>query len=163
MNTSSERVSSKARRTLALGFVVFYKTCSIGAAGIGSDTWIDAVAKIAGLVPWAIFIRLTTNRLRYDCWKVKKVFKFSPLKPRIWACYSLIFSQRSSPFPVYPGMQVQDIVLNGNVLWTVHSALLAQGAIAKHGSLHFSCKHDCLLGQSLSVVHSTFGIGTVLE
>ena len=93
----------------------------------------------------------------------KKTFKFSTWKPRIWARYSLIFSQRSSPFPVYPGMQVQDIVLNGSVLWTVQSALLAQGAIAKHGSLHFSCKHDCLLGQSLSVVHSTFGIGTVLE
>ena len=79
MNTSSERVSSKARRTLALGFVVFYKTCSIGAAGIWSDTWIDAVAKIAGFVPWAIFIRLTTNRLRYDCWKVKKMCLNSPL------------------------------------------------------------------------------------
>jgi hypothetical protein len=44
----------------------------------------------------------------------------------------------------------------------VHSALLAQGDMAWQGSLHFSCKQDCLLGQSLSVVHSTFGTGTVV-
>ena len=58
-------------------------------------------------------------------------------------------------------MQVQDIVLSGSVLWTVQSALVEHGDMARQGSLHFSCRQDCLLGQSLSVVHSTLGSGTV--
>ena len=43
----------------------------------------------------------------------------------------------------------------------MQSALLAHGDMARQGSLHFSCRQDCLLGQSLSVVHSTLGNSTV--
>ena len=52
------------------------------------------------------------------------------------------------------------MVLSGSELCTVHLAFVVQGEISKHGSLHFSCKQDCLLGQSWSVVHSATLTGT---
>ena len=55
---------------------------------------------------------------------------------------------------------MQDIVLKGSVLCTVHFALSAQGEMASQGFLHFSCRQACLLGQSWSVVHSAIFTGT---
>ena len=47
--------------------------------------------------------------------------------------FLLILSQRTSPFPVKPGKQVQLIVLNGKELWTSHSAFGAHGRITLQG------------------------------
>ena len=92
LHTASERVPCKARWTLALSLVVLHKTGCIGAAWVWGDTWIDTVAKIASLIPWALFVGLTTNRLRYDCWNWKRNWSFVCCKAMIWAFCTHWFS-----------------------------------------------------------------------
>ncbi len=81
----------------------------------------------------------------------------------------LIFSHLSSPLPVNPSMQVQVIVLNGKLSYTLHSAFWTHGWKAVHGFLQspllFVIMHACLLGHSLSILHpsSMTGSGTKFE
>ena len=71
----------------------------------------------------------------------------------------LILSQRTSPFPVKPGRQIQLMVLNGRVLWTIHSEFWAHGLITSQGLSHSPSKHACLLGHSRSSLHPGSGGG----
>ena len=162
LDTTPEWISSKSRWASTIGLVVVHKTGCIWTAGVIVYTWVLTVSIVASFIAGTFVIRWATNRLRNNCgmgWN--KLIQSIAFTHKIPCCYSRIFSQRSSPLPVKPGTQVQDIVLKGRVLWTVHSALVAHGDMASQGFLHFSCKQASLLGQSLSVVHSTFGIGTV--
>lgn len=58
-----------------------------------------------------------------------------------------------SASPIYPGKHKQDIVLNGNVSTTEHSAFIPHGFVSIHGFLHNPEKHASLLGQSESILH----------
>lgn len=62
----------------------------------------------------------------------------------------LIFSQYSSPFPEYPGLQVHTMILAGSSSLTEHSALAAHGLMAKQGFRHSPEKQASLLAQSAS-------------
>ena len=72
LHTAPERIPCKARWTLALGLVVLYIAGCVGATWIWDDTWIGTISKIASLISWALFVWLTTNRFRYDCWEWRK-------------------------------------------------------------------------------------------
>ena len=72
-------------------------------------------------------------------------------------------SHWTSPFPVYPGLQVHIMTLRGSSSLTTHSAFVAHGEILRHGFWHSPSKQASLLKQSPSVEHpvsSTTGSGT---
>ena len=72
-------------------------------------------------------------------------------------------SHWTSPFPVYPGLQVQIMTLRGSSSLTTQCAFVAHGEILRHGFWHSPSKQASLLKQSPSVEHpvsSTTGSGT---
>ncbi len=63
----------------------------------------------------------------------------------------LIFSQRTSPWPLKPSWQVQDMVLRGRVSKTLQSALATHGLISRQGLRQSPEKQASWLGHSPSV------------
>lgn len=71
----------------------------------------------------------------------------------------LIFSQKTSPCPLKPSLQTQDMVLLGRVSKTLHSALATHGLISLQGFLQSGAKQACWLGHSPSAWHPLGGGG----
>lgn len=68
-----------------------------------------------------------------------------------------------SASPIYPGKQMQDMVLSGRESTTTHSALTPHGLVSVHGFLHLPLKQANLLGQSASILHSDITTGWILH
>lgn len=65
----------------------------------------------------------------------------------------LLLSQRTTAFPLYPGMHSQIMVLTGDVSSTLQAALTPQGSIFTQGLMHSPLKQAVCDGHSLSALH----------
>lgn len=65
----------------------------------------------------------------------------------------LLLSQRTTAFPLYPGMHSHIMVLTGDVSSTLQSAFIPQGSIFTQGLIHSPLKQAVWDGHSLSALH----------
>ena len=133
----------------------------LGTTWIVSDTRVDTSAVVACPRRWAVSVRRTPN-LTGRFYEKDRV-KIQKKKKIVEKFVIPIKSHRSSPFPEYPGLQVQTMTLHGSSSFTAQFAFLTHGLRWTHGLRHSAEKQACLDGQSPSVTQpgsSMTGSGT---
>ena len=132
----------------------------LGTARIVSDTWVDTSAVVASPRGWALSVRRAPDLTGWFCEKERLK---TPESKLIETIVIPIKSHLSSPFPEYPGLQVQTMTLHGSSSFTTQFAFLTHGLRWTHGLRHSPEKQACLDGQSPSVTQpgsSMTGSGT---